>query len=138
MFYALTRKHTSEYLKENINFFISLAPLTQIKHHKSFLLTLFDWVQDEVWWVSEWLGWYEWFGWGDNELMKFTCAIANPICLWSSSLIFDGDTSYEDANRFQVYVAHSYKGVSLKTIDHIAQNAKEGNFRHFDYGKEKN
>jgi len=64
--------------------------------------------------------------------------VANPICLWGSSLIFDGDPSYEDANRYQVYVAHSFKGVSIKTIYHIAQNAKEGVFRKFDYGKETN
>lgn len=95
---------------------------------------MFDWISDEVWWVSQKLGWYEWFGHVDNLITKFICAVANPICLWSSSLIFDGDPGFDDHNRYQVYVAHSFKGISIKSLYHIAQNAKDGAFREFNYG----
>lgn len=138
MLYALTREKTREYLRENVNLFVALAPVTQIAHHDSPLLWLLHWFQDEIWWIAQRLKWYEVLGEGDNTMAKFVCAVANPICLWSTALIFDGNPSYEDANRYQVYVAHSFKGVSIKSIYHLAQNAKDGIFREFDYGEKLN
>ena len=44
LFYALSHDLTRNYLKKDINLFIALAPVTQIKHHDSVLLWTLSWV----------------------------------------------------------------------------------------------
>ena len=44
------------------------------------------------------------------------------------------DSSMEDKNRFQVLMAHSFKGTSSKAFYHFNQNLNENDFREYDYG----
>ena len=41
---------------------------------------------------------------------------------------------YEDTDRFQVYMAHTFRGSSTKSFYHYGQTGRDKSFRMFDYG----
>jgi hypothetical protein len=67
MFYALATDE-KEILKDKVNLFIALAPVTRVTNLKSPLIKAFSPFYDILDWFNNMVGWYELFGdkWWNN------------------------------------------------------------------------
>ena len=60
-------------------------------------------------WLNDLLGSYEVGGniWW-TEIGRFVCALSDTFCLYSETWLYTSDSSYEEWDRFQVYMGHAF------------------------------
>ena len=122
MFYALAGSKPSlrKYLSESINLFVALAPVTRFDHSGSTLNQLLIPFADKIAYVLDFFGIYE-VGNSMRILGASICTINGPLCQWAEGFMTTSDPSYDDPDRFQIYMGHSFAGTNLKSNFHYAQ-----------------
>lgn len=58
------------------------------------------------------------------------------MCLYLETWLWATTNEFEDPDRFQVYMGHTWKSVSMKMMYHFAQMVRSGKFERYDYGIE--
>lgn len=126
MFYSLA--WDPEYHAENTSLFVALGPVTKLPNARADLLRFtvdnydlvaksFDLLNvDSVMEASSKAG------------MDVICMVLPQVCLATSKLLFTDNISYDDRDRFAVYMGHMPNGSPVKSLLHFAQNMKEGRF----------
>ena len=63
---------------------------------------------------------YDFYGLWFHEFAGFVCGVHDSLCLWLETFLWATTSEYEDPDRFQVYMGHTWKGVSMKMMYHLA------------------
>ena len=118
-----------------VNLAISLAPITKLEHMvASWPVHFVADNMDIVKWFADLIGYYEHGAFWTNELMRIACGLLDDVCLYGETWLYATTSEYEDPDRFQVYMGHSWKGVSMRLLYHLAQEVRSGNFEKYDHG----
>ena len=126
MFYAL---HTNfEWVKENVNLFVALAPIASMKNAES-LDTLSD-VLDIVWKVCNYAGIFELFK--TSIVQGMVDHLTSPLLSWTGSIedLVDmvSDSKYANINSAKVSLNKFPNETSLKSLVGLGLLKKHDNF----------
>ncbi len=93
MFSALT--YNEDFLAERISAFIALGPVLKLTHCKSTLVYLAAYAQDDLLYLANLLGIYEFFpaNWLTTGTFRIMCGFFPEICETGIYLIVDEDIS---------------------------------------------
>lgn len=140
MMYALAEPATQKHLSKSINLFIALAPVTKLEHMEaSWPVRQLAWNWNWVKPVTDIFGYYEHAGLYFREFAKMVCALDDgALCIWLETWECTSDNSFEDPDRFQVYMGHTFRSIGMRTMYHIMQFYASASFRKYDYGKDTN
>jgi len=136
MFYSLATY--PEYWKDKMSIFISLAPIAQLKHTTCAFFQYFSWMATPLEKVGDQIGVYEILGEDDAEKTDKFCTYFKDFCILKEAFTLTHDVSYDDVDRFQVYMGHYPGGTSVRSVVHFSQGVLNPGLRQFDYGKDIN
>jgi len=138
MFYALATNEI--YLKNRVNLFVALGPVTKLTHCKSALIQLFATFKVLLVDTCDLLGIYEFFpaNWLTTGAMKLLCGTIPALCELGDYLIADEDITLDDESRLQVYMGHFPSGTSLRSLDHYGDILNHDRFEMYNFGKSGN
>ena len=129
MFYGLANYES--YYKNRLSVFVALAPVTMLPNTETELFVLASDLYDEIddffnfWNIHSVLNntWYT------SATTKIFCDAFPPFCLALERLFVSSDPTYDDQDRFNVYMDHEPNGASTKALLHFTQNMKEARFQ---------
>jgi len=137
MFYALCSVRP-EY-NSKIRAMFSLAPIAFMSHMKSPLIQLTATIGDELGWLLDLMGIYEFMP--SSELLSLVgqvlCndqAISVDICANVLFIIAGFDSQELNKTLLPVILGHTPAGASTKQLLHYGQEVTSGYFRQYDYG----
>lgn len=126
MFYALNTNH--EWVKENVNLFVALAPIASMKNAES-LDTLGD-VMDVVWKVCNYAGIYELFS--TSFVQGMVDHLTSPFLSWTGGIedlvSTVSDSKYANVNSAKVSLNKFPNKTSLKSLIALGFLNKNENF----------
>jgi len=133
MFSGLTQKY--EYYKKNIKLFVALAPVANLAHLGSTLLSILSKLS-----VHKLVNKIKIYEMGANTgFMNFMEKYASSLTNFFINLISDSNSkTNNDQNALAVYVKHSPCGCSLKCLIHFVHIIKAKKFIYYNYKKEAN
>jgi lysosomal acid lipase/cholesteryl ester hydrolase len=135
MFYALSK--WPELYKEKINLFVALAPAVNILHTNQPILKLVTRVGGTLERRLEKFGLYEIFGQGWSKeygWIKNVLPISRKVKIRSDMM----DMELDEGDRNEMLMGHFPHGTSLRSLNHLGQLIKNGDFAEYDYRKKKN
>ena len=119
MFYALSTDERKQ-LKDKVNLFIALSPVTRVGNLKSPLIKgLLPFYNFLDWW-NNLVGWYELFGephW--NHWFKTLCRSSPLLCYYSEGITYTSNVTLDSQERVEVLIGHQPGGVGLKDLFHF-------------------
>ena len=136
MFSALA-ENEAWYL-ERVKVFIGLGPVTNLQNSRSHLMNFLAKAHGVE--LVTALGVNEMFprNYLTNKFSSLVCAVVPQVCSFGVLILSDEDTSMDNAERWDVMLAHFPSGSSLKCFAHYAQSIQTKTFRYYDYGKDGN
>jgi len=137
MFYVLCSERP-EY-NSKIRAMFSLAPIAFMSHMQSPLIQLTATVGDELGWLLDLLGIYEFMPASElltlvGQLLCNDQAISVDICANVLFIIAGFDSQELNKTLLPVILGHTPAGASTKQLLHYGQEVSSGHFRQYDYG----
>lgn len=133
---SLNSTNVTTDVADSLNLFIAMAPLARLENMKASRIIHMMAKHSHL--IEFWADWYhveDFYGIWWSEWSKFVCGLDDNLCLWLETFLWATTNEFEDPDRFQVYMGHSWKGVSMKMMYHLAQMVRTGRFEKYDYGK---
>lgn len=137
MFYVMASERPEYNTK--IRAMISLAPVAFMSHLKSPMIQLASKVGDELKWLLDLMGVYEFLPHSDllsliGEALCNDHAITADLCANVLFLIAGFDSPQLNKTLLPVILGHTPAGASTKQLLHYGQEVESGKFRQYDYG----
>jgi hypothetical protein len=138
MFYALAKNEN--YYASKVSVFVALGPVMKLDHCRSSLLEFVAYNDALLVDTCNTLGIYEFFpaNYLETGAFRLICGTIPALCRFGVYLVADEDTTLDNADRLNVYLAHFPAGTSLRCLNHYAQVIKAKRFQEFDYGSSGN
>lgn len=132
MFVALS--NNIEYIKENVNGFIALGPITKLANIRSKFLNLLAVTKLEE--FLSFFGFHELFESNiiTTKFTQFTCKKLRMLCDGVLELLADSNYNDNDPERFRVFLGHFPSGCSLKTLKNFAEMVRKKRFVNINDG----
>ena len=129
MFYGLAENEA--YYKNKLSIFVALAPVTMLPNTQAEIFRFAADFYDEI---DDTLNLFNIHSvlnntWYNNDTVKLFCNVIPEFCLLLERLFVSSDPTYDDLDRFEVYMDHEPNGSSTKALLHYAQNLKEARFQ---------
>lgn len=111
MFHALS--NVPDYWEDKMSLFVALAPVSQISHTTNPMFKYLSYAVNEVVDAADLLRIYEVLGPDAALATKALCSIAVKFCKLAEDFLITHDSSYDNTDRFQVYMGHFPAGASV-------------------------
>ena len=115
------------YFKDRVELFIALAPVVRLDHSPNQELVLASTFADLGAWLIDVFGMWD-LAASSDEMWHWTestfCGLTPKVCVWFDEGIFEWDTSIDNDDRFDAYIAHA-PGTGWRNVIHYAQMIRD-------------